>query len=39
VLEVENRSLYRKIDDMEKKIAEHNKVNAKRSRTSHLLVI
>ncbi|EFX60907.1 hypothetical protein DAPPUDRAFT_306739 [Daphnia pulex] len=38
VLEVENRSLYRKIDDMEKKIAEHNKVNAKRPRTSHLLV-
>ncbi|EFX63045.1 hypothetical protein DAPPUDRAFT_269175 [Daphnia pulex] len=26
VLEIENRSLYRKIYDMEKKIAEHNKV-------------
>lgn len=41
VLEIENRSLYRKIDDMEKKekkIAEHNKVNVKRPRTSHLLV-
>jgi hypothetical protein len=38
VLEIENRSLYRKIYDLEKKIADYNKVNAKRPRTSHLLV-
>ncbi len=39
VLEIENRSLYRRIDDMEKKNAEHNKVNAKRPRTSQKLLV
>ena len=38
VLEFEHRSLYRKIDAIEKKIADYNKVNAMRPRSSHLVI-